>query len=231
MRSRARVLVVEDEPSLAELLRLQFRAAGWDVVTTPTGEQALDLVDGTEPVDVVVLDLGLAGQIDGVEVCRRLRARDCWVPVLMVTARDDEVDRVMGLETGADDYVTKPYSPRELVARVRALLRREEATRGRAASTMLRAGQLVLDVEGRSVTVAGAEVELTATEFNVLAYLLARPQRICPREELLSAVWGYPPGDSSRTVDVHIAQLRAKLGADCPVRTVRGVGYGIERHR
>jgi DNA-binding response OmpR family regulator len=168
----------------------------------------------------VVLDIGLPG-MDGIEVCRSLRAADDWTPVLFVTARDDEVDRVLGLELGADDYVTKPFSPRELVARVRTVLRRT-AGPARAHLTL---GAVDVDREARRVTVAGAEVVLTPTEFDLLTHLVAHPERVFTREELLSAVWGYAASAGTRTVDVHVAQLRAKLGDATPVRTVRGVGY------
>jgi DNA-binding response OmpR family regulator len=173
----------------------------------------------------VVLDVGLPG-LDGVEVCRRLRAAGDQVPVLFVTARDDEVDRVLGLELGADDYVTKPFSPRELAARVRAVLRRSE--RAAAASADLALGPVVLRTGSRRVLVDGGEVALTATEFDLLAHLLAAPDRVFTREQLLSAVWGYAASAGTRTVDVHIAQLRAKLGPHAPIRTVRGVGYAAD---
>ena len=173
----------------------------------------------------MLLDVGLP-DIDGTEVCRRMRADHDWTPVLFVTARDDEVDRILGLELGADDYVTKPFSPRELVARVNSVLRR---TRGvPEASTPLRAGSVVLDPLTRRVTVAGGEVGLTATEFDLLAFLLRRPGRVFSREQLISEVWGYATAGGGRTVDVHVAQVRSKLGAASPIRTVRGVGYSAE---
>ena len=153
------------------------------------------------------------------------RAGD-WTPVLFVTARDDEVDRVLGLELGADDYVTKPFSPREVVARLRAVLRRQ-APRERT-SPALEVGEVRLDPETRRVTASGAPVDLTTTEFDLLAHLMARPGRVCPREELLADVWGYPAGTATRTVDVHVAQLRGKLGDAVRLRNVRGVGYAVE---
>ena len=185
-----------------------------------------------DPPDVVLLDLWMPG-MDGAEVCRRLKAdpRTRGAPVVFVTARDDEVDRILGLELGADDYVTKPYSPRELAARVRSLVRRQQRARD-AASTpapRLAVGTVVLEPDTRRATVGGTPVALTTTEFDLLAHLMARPGRVYTRAELLSAVWGYPADDASRTVDVHVAQLRSKLGAASPIRTVRGVGYGVER--
>jgi DNA-binding response OmpR family regulator len=169
-----------------------------------------------------VLDVGLP-DVDGLEVCRMLREDGDWTPIVFVTARDDEVDRVSGLELGGDDYLTKPFSPREMVARVRAVLRRGRALPGQ----VLRHGALVVDPATRSVTVDGSEVALTATEFNLLTVLLRAGGRVVGRAELLSQAWGHADYGSTRTVDVHVAQLRAKLGASCPVDTVRGVGYRV----
>jgi DNA-binding response OmpR family regulator len=163
--------------------------------------------------------------VDGVEVCRTMRARDDWTPVLFVTARDDEIDRVLGLEMGADDYVTKPFSPRELVARVRTVLRRANGP-GRA--DVLDVGRTRLDAGRRRVWTDGVEVALTTTEFDLLAHLMRRPGQVFGRQQLLSAVWGYSAAAGTRTVDVHIAQLRAKLGQGSPIRTVRGVGYAAD---
>jgi DNA-binding response OmpR family regulator len=222
------VLVVEDEPAIAELLRSYLARDGFDVRLAADGESGLAAVRADRP-DAVILDVGLPG-IDGTEVCRRLRADGDWTPVLFVTARDDEVDRVLGLELGADDYVTKPFSPREVVARVRAVLRRRQpaAVAPPAESEHLRVGRLGLDPQTRRVDAAGVPVELTTTEFDLLLYLMRRPGRVCPRDELLADVWGYPSGTATRTTDVHIAQLRAKLGDAVRLRTVRGVGYAIE---
>jgi DNA-binding response OmpR family regulator len=161
-----------------------------------------------------------------VEVCRRLRAEHDWTPVLFVTARDDEVDRIVALELGADDYVTKPFSPRELVARVGSVLRRSQGVPDAAA--LLEVGGVRVDPAQRRVFVDDAHVSLTATEFDLLAFLMRRPGRVFSREQLISEVWGYAALDSNRTVDVHIAQLRAKLGPANPIRTVRGVGYSVD---
>jgi len=218
------VLVVDDEPPIADLLRTYLVREGYAVDIARDGEGALRAVARRRPV-AVILDVGLPG-IDGTEVCRRMRAAGDWTPVLFVTARDDEVDRILGLELGADDYVTKPFSPREVIARVRAVLRRRDPAPGAPAS--LQVGGVVLDPAGRRVTIDGAAVDVTTTEFDLLAYLMARPGRVCARDELLAHVWGYPAGTVTRTVDVHVAQLRGKLGAAVRLRTVRGVGYAVE---
>jgi DNA-binding response OmpR family regulator len=221
------VLVVEDEPAIAELLRSYLARDGFTVRLAADGESGLAAVRSHRP-DAVILDVGLPG-IDGTEVCRRLRADGDWTPVLFVTARDDEVDRVLGLELGADDYVTKPFSPREVVARVRAVLRRRpDPATGPAPAGRIEVGRLGLDPSTRRVEAAGVPVDLTTTEFDLLRYLMQRPGRVCPRDELLADVWGYPAGTPTRTTDVHIAQLRAKLGDVVRLRTVRGVGYSIE---
>lgn len=218
---RGLVLVVEDEPAIAQLQRLYLTRHGFSVQIETTGDAALRAVEAVRPV-AIVLDIGIPG-IDGIQVCRRLRSSSDNTPIIFVTARDDEVDRILGLEIGADDYVTKPFSPRELVARVDAVLRR-----GAAIGPILTTGALVVDIHARSVTVDGTTIALTATEFDLLAHLLSHPGRVYSREQLLSAVWGYA-GPGSRTVDVHVAQLRSKLGPASPIQTVRGVGYAARR--
>jgi DNA-binding response OmpR family regulator len=257
------VLVVEDEPVIADLLRHSLTREGYAVLVAGDGIEGLLAVQRDRPA-AVILDVGLPG-IDGTEVCRRLRAAGDWTPVLFVTARDDEVDRVLGLELGADDYVTKPFSPREVTSRVRAVLRRHAvpgsgsavttagaagtAATGTAATGTatarpdgsdpvdaepaaseppLQVGRLSLDAAARRVRLAGEVLEVTTTEFDLLRYLMQRPGRVATRDELLDRVWGYPAGTLTRTVDVHVAQLRAKLGAGARLRTVRGVGYSIE---
>jgi DNA-binding response OmpR family regulator len=226
------VLVVEDEPAIAALIRTYLERERFAVRVVGDGVTALDVVRRERP-SVVVLDVGLPG-MDGTGVCRRMREAGDWTPVLFVTARDDEVDRVLGLELGADDYVTKPFSPRELVARVKAVLRRGAPdarpgdARAGAAGARLAAGEVVVDLDTRRVTASGHPVELTTTEFDLLAHLMRRPGRVFPREELLTDVWGYPAGTPTRTVDVHVAQLRGKLAGAVRVRTVRGVGYSVE---
>lgn len=215
------MLVVEDEPTIADLERLYLADGGFGVHIERDGGRALEAVARLRPV-AIVLDIGIPG-MDGLELCRTLRARGDWTPVVFVTARDDEVDRILGLELGADDYLTKPFSPRELVARVRALIRRASAPTG---APVRRVGSVVLDPVRRRVEVGGARVELTATEFDLLEHLMSQPGRVFTREQLLSSVWGVADYSSSRTVDVHVAQVRLKLGAAAAViQTVRGVGY------
>jgi DNA-binding response OmpR family regulator len=220
---RGLVLVVEDEPAIADVIRLNLAKAGYGVHVEHDGERGLEAVRRLRPA-AIILDVGLPG-LDGIEICRRLRAEQDWTPVLFATARDDEVDRIVGLELGADDYVTKPFSPRELVARVTGVLRRTNGTPQAGPQTV---GAVTLDAAQRRVFAGGDEFALTATEFDLLAYLMRRPGRVFTREQLLSDVWGYSSVAGTRTVDVHIAQLRAKLGAASPIRTVRGVGYAAE---
>lgn len=214
------MLVVEDDPAIADLVARYLRREGFGVAVEADGAAALSAVRSKRPV-AVILDVGLPS-MDGIEVCRALRADGDWTPVLFVTARDDEVDRVLGLELGADDYVTKPFSPRELVARVRTVLRR-----GGVVAEVLEVGRVRIDLTQRRAWADGVEVSLTSTEFELLAQLMRRPRQVFERPQLLSAVWGYQVA-GTRTVDVHVAQLRAKLGAASPIRTVRGVGYAAD---
>jgi DNA-binding response OmpR family regulator len=217
--SRGLVLIGEDEAPIADLERLYLSREGFGVHVESDGQAVLDAARRLHPV-ALVLDIGLP-TMDGLAVCRALRAAEDWTPVLIVTARGDEVDRLIGLELGADDYLTKPFSPRELVARVKAILRRSEPP----APKTLTAGPVTVDVDRRQVSVSGRPVELTATEFSLLAFLLRRPGQVYDRDQLLAQVWGYEASAGTRTVDVHVAQLRAKLGPGAPIRTVRGVGY------
>jgi DNA-binding response OmpR family regulator len=222
--NRGLVLVVEDEKPIAELVRTYLVRDGFTVITESSGETALAAVRRHRPV-ALILDIGLP-DLDGTEVCRRLRAQQDWTPVLFLTARDDEVDRLLGLELGGDDYITKPFSPRELVARVRTVLRRAS---GSVPEQVRSVGPVTVDVPRRRALVDDSLVELTTTEFDLLAHLMDRPGRVCTRSDLLAAVWGHRSDVGTRTVDVHIAQLRAKLGrAATTIRTVRGVGYSIE---
>jgi DNA-binding response OmpR family regulator len=216
------VLVVEDEASIAQAVAARLRSEGFNVEIAADGLTAVDACARLRP-DLVVLDLMLPG-LDGLEVCRRIQ-RDRPVPVLMLTARDSETDLVVGLAVGADDYLAKPFSARELTARVHALLRRVERAPDRAATAPLRLGSIEVDVEGRRVRHGDEDVHLTPTEFELLAYLAKRPGLVFPREQLLGEVWGYRDGCGARTVDSHVRALRRKLGADA-VRTVHGVGYG-----
>ncbi|MGI8761790.1 MAG: response regulator transcription factor [Jatrophihabitantaceae bacterium] len=203
---------------------MNLASAGYGVHVERSGDGALAAVRAHRPA-AIILDVGLPG-LDGVEVCRRLRAAGDWTPVLFVTARDDEVDRVVGLELGADDYVTKPFSPRELVARVGSVLRRTRGVPDGAGR--LQVGELNVDTVEHRAFAGEQEIALTATEFELLAFLMRRPGRVFSREQLLSEVWGYASIAGTRTVDVHIAQLRAKLSGASPIRTVRGVGYSAD---
>ena len=213
------VLLVEDEPSVGQLVRGYLAREGYQVVWVRSGEEALTEL-GRHQVRLVLLDIGLPGK-DGFEICREVRARSD-VPILMVTARDEEPDRIVGLEVGADDYITKPFSPRELVARMKAVLRRAEPQDRR---DHLSLGDVALDRESHDVTVAGRPVELTAKEFELLAFFLSNAGVVVSRDTLLDRVWGqsYPGG--TRTVDVHVAQLRRKLDRPGLIRTLRGAGY------
>jgi DNA-binding response OmpR family regulator len=214
------VLVVEDEPDIADAVVARLRSEGFDARSVADGLAAVELCRRLQP-DLVVLDLMLPG-IDGIEVCRRIQA-ERRVPVVMLTARDDETDLVVGLGVGADDYVTKPFSPRELVARIRAVLRRVDEDPGGA---LLRRGDLEVDQPARRVRRDGEEVHLTPIEFDLLAHLLAKPGTVHGRDQLLVDVWGYADGTGPRTVDSHVRSLRRKLGDDV-IRTVHGVGYSI----
>ena len=218
--NRGLILVVEDERNIADLLKLYLARDGYSVLIVGDGGEALDVVRQQRPA-AIILDVGLP-TMDGTEVCRVLRGEGDWTPVLFCTARDDEIDRVIGLELGADDYITKPFSPREVVARLKAVLRRSQ---GVTIADELSLGDVVLNRDSRQCLVAGREVALTATEFDLLAHLMAKPGRVFTREQLLSEVWGYSSVVTTRTVDVHISQLRSKLGNPEIIRTVRGYGY------
>ncbi|ANN16299.1 DNA-binding response regulator [Amycolatopsis orientalis] len=221
---RGLVLVVEDDPAIAELASLYLRRDGFGVQVEADGGAALATIRRLRPV-AIVLDIGLSG-MDGIEICRTLRADGDWTPVLFVTARDDELDRLLGLEIGADDYLTKPFSPRELSARVRTVLRRAAGSAPPAETYA--AGEVRVDVTQRRVWAADTEIALTSTEFDLLTHLVRRPGQVFSREQLLSSVWGYAASAGTRTVDVHIAQLRGKLGGHSPIRTVRGIGYAAD---
>jgi DNA-binding response OmpR family regulator len=221
--SRGHVLVVDDERAIRRLLRLYLTDAGYTVAEAADGEAALDQV-GRGGIDLVLLDVMLPG-MDGYEVCRRLRETGS-VPVIMVTARSDEAHRVTGLELGADDYVVKPFSPVEVVARVKAVMRRMSAPPD--PHRVLRAGPATLEPASRRATLDGEEVELTRLEFDLLAELAAHPRVVYTRERLLEKVWGYQSAVGGKTVDVHVANLRRKLGEGIGIVAVRGVGYRLE---
>ena len=220
------ICVIEDEEVIASAVAARLRAEGFAVEVAHDGPEGVALCDRVRP-DLVVLDLMLPG-LDGLEVCRLVQ-RDRPVPVLMLTARADESDLLVGLAVGADDYITKPFSPRELVARVRALLRRVERRPAPAGEALI-VGPLEIDRAARRVRVGGDEVHLTPTEFALLALLAARPGVVFSREQLLAEVWGWRDGSGQRTVDSHVRGLRRKLGSEL-VRTVHGVGYALEARR
>jgi two-component system phosphate regulon response regulator PhoB len=221
----SRILVVEDETDLAELVAFNLRGAGHDVTVAHDGNTALAEIQRSQP-DLLVLDVMLP-DVSGLEVCRRLRRNPQTVrlPVIMLTARTDEVDRVVGFEVGADDYVPKPFSPRELVLRVEAILRRTIPA-VEVGPQVIALGDLVIDVPAHRVEVEGEEILLTALEFRLLLDLASRAGRVQSRDALLERVWGYSPDVETRTVDTHVKRLREKLGAGAAhIETVRGVGY------
>jgi len=218
------VVVIEDERSIADAVAARLRNEGYAVDVATDGPSGVDVCERLQP-DLVVLDLMLPG-LDGVEVCKRIQ-RDRAVPVLMLTARDSEADLLVGLAVGADDYMSKPFSMRELIARVHALLRRVDRDIEAPQQAPVRVGGIELDPSARRVRRDGEPVHLTPTEFDLVYYLAARPDRVATREELLEQVWGYDVPSGVRTVDSHIRSIRRKLGADV-VRTVHGVGYAVE---
>jgi DNA-binding response OmpR family regulator len=229
--SPTRVLIVEDDATVAEVVGRYLEREGYLVETMADGVAALEQALASPP-DVIVLDIMLP-TMDGLELCRRVRSA-ASIPIIMLTARGQETDRVLGLELGADDYVTKPFSPRELTARVKAVLRRSRTVRdgGRSeAAEILRAGDIEVDVVAREVGLGDDRIELTAREFDLLAFLMAHPHRAFRREELLEHVWGYTFGDTS-TVTVHVRRLREKVERDAAspthIKTVWGVGYRFE---
>ncbi|HJZ60984.1 MAG TPA: response regulator transcription factor [Miltoncostaeaceae bacterium] len=231
---RQHVLIIEDEPNIASFARMYLEAAGFRVSTADRGDDGLSLAERDRPA-LVVLDLMLPG-MDGYEVTKRLRGdgHGQGPPIIMLTARDDAVDKVVGLELGADDYITKPFNPRELVARVRAVLRRADA--GPAGKTLPEAAtyeleELRIEVGPREVFVGEEQVPLTPKEFDLLATLVEHRGMVLTREQLLERVWGFTFLGDSRTIDVHVRQLRRKLGDSCPIQTVWGTGYKVPARR
>ena len=217
------VVVVEDDPSIADLIEMYLRGAGFRVLQATSGERGLELIAQHRPV-MVLLDIGLP-DIDGFEVCRRIRATST-LPVLFLTARDGEIDRVLGLELGADDYVTKPFSPRELVARVKAILRRGQPTVVDASVRDIGDG-IEIDLARREVRAQGSPIPLATREFDLLAFLAANQGIALSRQQLIDGVWGADWYGDDRTVDVHVRQLRKKIGDDLPLATVWGIGYRL----
>ena len=216
------VIVVEDDHNIADLVNLYLRNAGFRVLLAGDGPRGLELVANENPV-LVILDIGLPGPIDGLEACRILRMRSA-VPIIVVTARGDEIDRIVGLELGADDYLTKPFSPRELVARVRAILRRTQGSL-QGDDKPVTVGKVHVDPARREVTVEGSPVLVTAREFDLLLHFAVNSGIVFTRRQLLDAVWGPEWVGDERTVDVHVRQLRRKLDDALPLTTIWGVGY------
>jgi two-component system alkaline phosphatase synthesis response regulator PhoP len=232
--AKPNALVVDDEESIRKLVGYTLQASGFSTELIADGATALErMVSNPNTVDIVILDVMLPG-MSGFDVCRELRQSNIEVPIILLTARDDEIDRVVGLELGADDYVAKPFSPRELVARVKAVLRRTQGQRAESVhgaatqSERLTAGDITMDLVGHEVTVRGEPVLLTPKEFDLLRYFMENPNRVLSREQLLNHVWGYTAVQDTRIVDVHVSHLRDKV--DTPkqpryIRTVRGIGY------
>jgi DNA-binding response OmpR family regulator len=219
-----RILVVEDEANIASFVSAYLEKAGYLVDRAVNGAEAKEKAVSTEP-SLILLDLNLP-DMDGLEVCRHVRATST-VPILMLTARDDDVDKIVGLEVGADDYLTKPFNPRELVARIKTILRRSATTSRRPQEAAMEHGNVRIDAGRREVTVRGEQVQLAPKEFDLLWELLDHRGLVLTRDQLLERVWGYTFAGDTRTVDVHVRQLRRKLGDDCPVATVWGVGYKV----
>lgn len=226
-----RVFVVDDEESISKLVEYNLQQAGFEVVTADNGTKAYQMLQDAPRPDLIVLDLMLPG-IGGMELCQRLRKEGITTPIIMLTAKDDEVDRILGLEMGADDYVTKPFSPRELVARVKAVLRRANDEGGQEEG-VYHCGEIMLDVNRYEVMIRKERVDLTPREFELLHYLAKHTGRVMSRDHLLDKVWGYEFAGDTRIVDVHISHLRDKLELDPKqpeyIKTVRGVGYKLVR--
>jgi len=220
------VVVIEDDHHISDLVAMYLRRDGFRVVQADDAERGLAAI-GREAPCLVIVDLGLPGALDGLDVCRQLAAASPPVPVLILSARDDEVDRVLGLELGADDYVTKPFSARELVARVHAILRRTSPSSTGAGQPVVEFGDVAVDPGRREARVADEVVPLATREFDLLAFLVANQGLALSRQQLLDGVWGPDWFGDERTVDVHVRQLRKKLGTDLPLATVWGVGYRL----
>lgn len=219
------IVVVEDDTSIADLLDMYLRKAGFRVIQASTGEAGLGAVEREKP-RMAILDVGLPGNLDGLDLCRLIRAKND-IPILFLTARDGEIDRILGLEMGADDYVTKPFSPRELVARVKAILRRADGPAKETRPEALTAGGVEVDVARREARVGDEVIALATREFDLLAFFAGNQGLVLSRQQLLDGVWGVGWFGDERTVDVHVRQLRKKLGDAFPLKTVFGVGYRL----
>ena len=223
MSNEVVIALIEDDPAIADLVDLYLRRDGFRVYQAASGEAGLKVIKDRYP-KLIILDLGLPGDIDGIEVCKQVRATTD-IPIVMLTARDSELDRVLGLELGADDYITKPFSPRELVARVKAILRR--ADRPPVAPAVITVGAIAIDLGRREALLSDQAVPLTTREFDLLQYLCENQGRALSRRQLLDGVWGLDWIGDDRTVDVHVRQLRKKFGDHLPLDTVWGVGYRL----
>jgi DNA-binding response OmpR family regulator len=221
-----KILIVEDERNIASFVAMYLKKERYHVEIARDGTEALAKYDSLKP-ELIVLDLMLP-DMDGLDVCRQIRSTSD-VPILMLTARDDDIDKIVGLEVGADDYLTKPFNPRELVARIKSILRRATQTQksGRPPEAVMEHGAIKIDAGRREVTVSGDQVQLAPKEFDLLWELLDHRGLVLTRDQLLERVWGYTFAGDTRTVDVHVRQLRRKLGDECPVATVWGVGYKV----
>ena len=219
------VVVIEDDHNISDLVAMYLRRDGFRVLQADDAETGLEVIDREKP-RLAIVDIGLPGERDGLDVCRSLAGRTPALPVLILSARDDEVDRILGLELGADDYVTKPFSARELVARVHAILRRTATTQA-ATTSVTEFGAVVVDTGRREARVGDEVVSLATREFDLLAFFVANEGLALSRQQLLDGVWGPDWYGDERTVDVHVRQLRKKLGSDLPLTTVWGVGYRL----
>lgn len=220
------VVIVEDEPDIGDLIAMYCRRESWDVFHASTGEKALDTIRARQP-DFVILDIGLSGELDGFQVCSEIR-KTSQVPILFLTARADEVDKVLGLEMGADDYVTKPFSPREIIARIKAVLRRGSQSENVSAPKNLEFGDIEINFERREIKKSGKFVDLASQEISLLEVFVENKGIAMSRDQLLDLAWGSGWVGDIRTVDVHVRQLRKKLGDELPLNTVRGHGYRLD---
>lgn len=221
-----KILIVDDEPAIIKLAQIYLQKEGYATHSTGNGIEALKMISTGSP-DLMILDIMLPGK-DGLEVCRQLRSEGNWIPILMLTARDDDIDKIVGLEMGADDYLTKPFNPKEMVARVKALLRRRKQNLNSSENKFLEAGDITINESGREVMVNGSKIDLRMQEFDLLLTLVNNQGVVLTRNQLLNMAWGYDFYGQSRTVDVHIAQLRKKMtGSRIRIETVSGIGYKL----
>jgi DNA-binding response OmpR family regulator len=216
------VLIIEDDRNIADIIKIYLNQAGFGTHISRTGTEGLKLIDSIKPI-AVLLDIGLP-DIDGTEVCRTLRANGNWVPVLLVTARDADEEKIRGLALGADDYIVKPFNPDELIARLNVILRRSVYKKQ---DNIFKYGKIDIETDSREVSSNGSQISLTTLEFDLLLFMIKNTNRVITREELLSSIWGYSAAGGTRTVDVHIAQLRSKLKNMVNIKTYRSVGYSI----